>query len=872
MIRHTFALALMGILLWSRGEAQPADSYLVDFRYAPASSFAVICLPGDWQKSVVTHEGALGYDFGPGPYARPLTQISLGVLEETLTVSHQYLADPSVPVMTTELKGPTLEMSQLAFALVPDSLPSLSAGLPAANYHRIGGLNGCAAWCAPKQATPKAFRHVAWGTNRPIRYRVTVEAGSSKRVALGFCEPYKPHAGTRIMELRVEGAEPLTFDPLARGGRNEPQVVILTGEDRDGDGDLSIEVHASPTSPDPNVILNALWVFPESCAVEAADLLAADTPGCTGLEIACGTELERLATIPRIDILASRIEGGTATPIVRVQSRRKLHYDISSHALRAGEGSLIISEPAPTRVHEAEGGVILELPAGSPSATVYVVHGNEADAHSVLPADLQGALDRVLKFWKSDWRIPARRIAVPDSGIQYLLDASIRTIYQVSERVDGRFQLQPGPSVYRGLWVGDLALTAQAVLMLGDTAGLREYIEQVITYQLPSGQVHVMVPVSSLTETPMLLFAVNRYASSTGDVGWLRNHWNVVCKGVEWIRSSRETTLTTPDSAYAGLMPPGFVDGGISRPMADYGSVWWALIGLESAVAAAGRIGDSLHAKEWEALYAEMLGSMRSALLRDAQTDTTGERYLPVAVGGSDEANPQRGQYTFLLPLPWGGIFERADPVMSETIRGNLAMLDHRTAEGLVVNAGWLDNGVWPWFGAFHSIGHALYGSRSTAIEMLYAVANHAAPSGTWVEEQHRKDKGMAVSGDASNAEAAAAFLIAVRMMIARERGRDLELLPCVPAQWLRPGAHLQLNDTYGPFGPFSLSFIVDSSGTLARLEVTAIDGRGSSGSAVISLEAIREAGFTAADGSTLPDTIQSEWGSPIDLPFVRKR
>jgi hypothetical protein len=872
MTRPVLVLVCVWSLLCQRGGGQTTDPQAVDFRWAPASSFAVICLPDDWQKTVVTSDGALGYDFGPGPYARPLTRVSVGVREESLAVSRQYLADPSVPVMTTEFEGKTLRMSQLTFAIIPDPLAPSTAGFADTSYYRVGGLNGCAAWVLPEKSVPGAFRHVAWGTNRPIRFRVKVERGSRKRVALGFCEAYKPRAGTRVLELRVEGAEPLIFDPLAQGGRNEPQVVTLAGEDLDGNGELAIEVHAAPSSPDPNVILNALWVFPETCAVSTAELLVNDDPACAELRVPCGTEMERGAPAPRIDVLRARFEGGEATPVLRVLSRRTLAYDPALRAVRAGETAIVVPRPVPTRVQEVEGGLILELPAGSPSATVYVINGANPGIPSGLLEDPQRALSNVQHFWKAQTRVPRERITVPDSGIQYLLDASVRTIYQVREQVDGRFQLQPGPSVYRGLWVGDLALTAVAALMLGDTAGVKDLVEQVLTFQRPDGQVRVMAPVVSLTETPMLVFALNRLARSTGNRAWLRQHWDAVCRGVEWIRARRQTTLQSPGALYAGLMPPGFVDGGISAPTADYGSVWWALIGLEAAIDGAGRVGDSVRAREWETLYAELIASMRHAARRDLQVDTTGERFLPVAVGGSPETHPQRGQYTFLLALPYGEFFAREDTLTREIIRGNLSLLDARTAEGLVVNAGWLDQGVWPWLGAFHSMAHALYGNRGRATELLYAVANHAAPSGTWVEEQRLKDVGVAVSGDESNAEASGAFIAAVRTMIARERGQDLELLPCVPARWIKPEARVELCDTYGPFGPFSLTLTVDATGENAHLHVSAVDGRGSSGNTVVILEVMREAGFVAPDGSVLPVRIRQPWGRPVDLDFVRRR
>jgi hypothetical protein len=165
---------------------------------------------------------------------------------------------------------------------------------------------------------------------------------------------------------------------------------------------------------------------------------------------------------------------------------------------------------------------------------------------------------------------------------------------------------------------------------------------------------------------------------------------------------------------------------------------------------------------------------------------------------------------------------------------------------------------------------HALYGDATHAADILYAVANHAAESGTWVEEQQLRSVGSAVSGDASNAEAAAAFVLAVRTMIAREHLDNLEILPCLPAQWIRPGATISLRETTGPFGTFSLTLKVDSTGTEARLHVSAVDGRGSVGHPVAMLDVLRNGGFRATDGSALPHHVRLSWGRDYELKAVR--
>ena len=85
-------------------------------------------------------------------------------------------------------------------------------------------------------------------------------------------------------------------------------------------------------------------------------------------------------------------------------------------------------------------------------------------------------------------------MTVPDARLQYLIDASTRNLYQVRDVVDGGIQFQPGPTVYRGLWLGDVCLSGSVALMLGDTETVRGALEHGMHFQGPSGQFVVLRP------------------------------------------------------------------------------------------------------------------------------------------------------------------------------------------------------------------------------------------------------------------------------------------------------------------------------------------------------------------------------------------
>ena len=186
-VRSAIWLALF-LLIPSPSRGQQA----VDFRFAPAHWQTIICMPDDWLKTMVSDQGALTYDYGPGPYARPLTEISVGVKGVSLRVSRQYLEDPRVPIVTTTSEGDRLTMKQKAFALVPDKPSTLPKDGKKARVRRSGGLNGCVSWAVPPAGTDPAFRNVRLGQQ---------QADQVFRAGRTWKQETRCHGGLRILQV-----------------------------------------------------------------------------------------------------------------------------------------------------------------------------------------------------------------------------------------------------------------------------------------------------------------------------------------------------------------------------------------------------------------------------------------------------------------------------------------------------------------------------------------------------------------------------------------------------------------------------------------------------------------------------------------------
>lgn len=838
----------------------------VDFRYSPATHLSAICFPADWQKTVITERGSLGYDFAPGPYARPLTEISMGAKEIVLTPESPSIRNPRVPIATVRLSGTNASALLEEFALEgrPRTRPSFS--FLGGKIRRLGGLSGAAGWASPPDSCDPAFRNVAWGTNRPVLYRVRVPAGSVRLVALGFCEPYKGARGQRVLDLRVEGAAPMTIDALKNNEKNRPSVYFFDARDENHDGEIAIEVHASPEGVDPNVILNAFWVFPRGTGITEEEVIRGEGTRRAEISWTCGLENERGTASTRVDGILAHFEGQRLTPTVSIRTGRTLTFDGETGTLGAPGRPFVSARPPFTSAKREGNTWTLELPEGTKDAQVFVLNGG--DTREARLPDLKEAKKKAELFWRREAGLPFGRITVPDSAIQYVLDASIRDLYQIAEWVDGHFQFQPGPSVYRGLWMHDGAWDVSTMLALGDTASARMSIETALRYQQPDGRIFQSEPYPMLRETGLILFALCNYAKVSGNTPWLKSHFPAVCSAVGWIRRTRALTLGDPSSPNYGLFPPGFTDGGIGGLSAEYGTTFWSLNAIQAASRAASSVGIEDSARSWSTLSRELMMSFRKASTRDARRDSHGNLYLPMRVGDTSSTTlPQQANWGILDGQGFGHLFPYADPLLN----GTLAMLDANTTEGIHQDVGWLRKGLWPFFTAQEGIVHMYQRNYARAADILYAVANHASPLGTWLEEQLPKDLGTRTAGDASDATAGSLFILLLKDMILTERADTLEVLGGVPASWYMPGAHLHLDRVLTECGPLSLDLRVSTDGEKCTLSVGKIP-RNTRCTLRIVFDGLKQAGFTNADGTGLPAAREIPAGGEIRIALSARR
>lgn len=800
------------------GEGAAKSPWAIDFRYSPPWWQTSICLPDDWQKTLVGKEGQLLYDFS-GRFHGFKTSITLAP-EGPAEWVRQELVTPRTPVVrTVKLQG-TIEIVEEAFAVAPP-LEAEKTDKPAVLVERTDSGGANANWANPSVPCDPAFRNIAVAMNGSVEYRVAVPKGGSRQIVLGLCEGWWKEPGKRPLQLKIEGAPAKTVDLVKEFGQNVPAVFPFAGRDENGDGWIDVTVVAVPGAQDQNTILNLLWVFDHE-PPPAAELIA----GLANRRALACVECASTASAkhpPRHDVLLAHFHNtGTqeakVTPTVILESETPVAVEPGKRQVSLGSGRMLTATLPFEAGETTKGRTVLKfepltLPAGKEQVLALgIVQGQGGP----LPADAAQALalrEKAEKYWH-DLDLPYGVLQVPDPGVQALVDSSIRNIYQAREIKKGLPAFQVGPTCYRGLWVVDGSFLMESVALLGRDQEARSGIRYLLSFQRDDGAIMIMD--GHWKETGITLWAVARHARLTGDREWLAEVWPKVERGFQYIRKMRTEAAPHATAPNYRLIPVGFSDGGLGGKYPEYTNVYWTLVGMKAAIEAARWLDKTDQATQWQAEYDDFYATFRKAAERDAQTDAHGNRFVPIRMKDDQHVAGQKAQWGFMHAVFPGKVFAADDPL----VVGNMAMLRANECEGMVYGTGWITEGVWNYFGSFYAHGWLWLGQGQKAAETLYHFGNHASPLLVWREEQSPQGKGTAICGDMPHNWASAEFIRLVRHLLVLERGDELHLLEGLPAAWVRPGAVTRINRGLTDFGPIGLELRVSDDGAKASLRL----------------------------------------------------
>lgn len=812
----------------------------VDFRYSPTWWQTAICLPDDPDKMLVGKEGQLLFDYGvhldqPGePRAVKADEVNTADYALMLQPSYggtskwisQETISPRVPVVQTRREANGVEILEQTFLAAPTSDNQVRAP-QLARVDFAGKMTyGCA---EPIGECSPAFRNGACGDS--LHFQLAVAPGQMATVVYGVCESLVKTARARLLVLKADGAKERVVDPFNDFGFNHPGVYRMAAQDDDNDGVINIYLDISKDSQEKHAVLSALWAFADGIPSDediirgrADDRAIANFPSV--LEPA-----RRLVIL--LTLRNSKMAAAPCQPSLYIRSTGAVAFDAITRTISAGSGTRISGSAALVlRSDPTRGGFVAEMPA------MVVPPGGSIDVAFTVDRHSKGALDHVSaeharglltatqKWWQTS-NLPFETILVPDRAIQGMIESCVRNIWQARELKIGGPAFQVGPTVYRGLWVVDGSFILESAAILGRGLEARRGIEYLLSQQKPDGSFEI-IP-HFWKENGIVLWAATRHAFLTQDKAWLREQWPALQRVVRVIEKMCDGVSKNPQAPNYGLMPGGFVDGGLDNrdlnrdvDEPEYSTVYWTLAGLKSFSAAAHWLGDPASAAASQRDYDGLYTAFRKACARDLLKDGNGNKYLPVMMDDAGHYSPQKGQWAFCHAVYPGQVFPEGDAMAL----GQLSMLRATKVEGMVCDTGWLPRGIWTYFASFYA--HAMLWQRQPreAVDSLYAFAQHACPTRVWREEQATHDQKSEAGGDMPHNWGSAEFIRLVAHLIQLDRGDELHLLEGFPREWAQPDAVTRLEGVMTPFGALYLEVTVSGDGHSAELKLKQLTGQ----------------------------------------------
>ena len=533
---------------------------------------------------------------------------------------------------------------------------------------------------------------------------------------------------------------------------------------------------------------------------------------------------------PRNDVILVRVrntsdQARSLAPIIRINSSLPVHLRENQIELNNREklGFTLPLDSSSLKTSEKETRVkLMPVTIGPGQSLTFAVILYGGGAFTAWPETLDEAIqcrNEAESFWKSV-NLPYNRITVPDPEIQNLIDASIRNIWQSREIKNGLPAFQVGPTCYRGLWIVDGAFLLEAATILGTGTEARNGVMYNLSFQKEDGRFEVME--KYWKENGIIVWTAIRHAMLTQDKAWLESVWPKLERAMEFVVKLREESLKDDSPLNDGLMPAGFIDGGLDYGQ-EYTNVYWNLLGMKAFVQAANWLGKKVEAQHWGQVYTDFYSCFRESAKRNMRRDPNGNAYLPTLMG-EEGANtlPQKAQWSFCQAVYPGQLFDSNDPFVT----GNLVMLEATEREGMVYGTGWDTKGLWNYFASFYGHAWLWQGNGQKAAKTLYAFANHASPLLAWREEQSPKGEPYKKVGDMPHNWASAEFIRLTVHLLALDRGNELHLFEGLPAEWTRSGMVTRLDGVATPFGPLTMELKVANNGKSALLRVNPLSDR----------------------------------------------
>ncbi len=433
------------------------------------------------------------------------------------------------------------------------------------------------------------------------------------------------------------------------------------------------------------------------------------------------------------------------------------------------------------------------------------------------------AAERALAATRAWWEGSLDRVTIelPPSAGDLVATVRSSLAYTLISRRGAA--IRPGSRSYARSWIRDGALIGAALLRLGHSEEVRDFIAWYAPYQYPSGRVPCCVdergadPVAENDSDGELIYLIAEYYRYTGDRALVERVWPHVVRAMTHLDSLRHARLTPEYDAperrvFRGLLPQSISHEGYSaKPMHSYWDDFFALEGAKDAASLAavlGRESESVHYRAVaDALRRDILASLELAMVRH------GIDYLP----GSTELGDFDATSTTIAIAPVGELGALPPQALRRTFERYWDAFRARR------------DGTVPWDSytpyELRTVGTFVrLGWRSRAHEALAFFLEGRRPAGwrEWAEVVWHDSRTPRFIGDMPHGWVAGDFLRSVLDLFAYVREADSALVigAGVPPSWVAAAPGVRVRGLRTPYGPLDLTMRADPDGETVRVTV----------------------------------------------------
>ena len=348
--------------------------------------------------------------------------------------------------------------------------------------------------------------------------------------------------------------------------------------------------------------------------------------------------------------------------------------------------------------------------------------------------------------------------------------------------------IQPGSRTYARSWIRDGAVTSTALLEMGLTQEVRDFIRWFSQYQFADGRIPCCLDRRGADSVPEndsngeFIYTVAEYYRYTHDVGFVNDLWPAVVKAVDYLAELRQQRLTdvykdAAKQAFYGLLPESIShEGYSSRPVHSYWDDFFALRGFKDAARLAVAVGDDEHA----AAFAALRDAFRTDLYASINKTMAdhGIDYIPGSVEYGD-FDPTSTAIAVTLAGESRNLPQEALRRTFDKYYAHVEARRHSDAQ---------DDAYTP-YELRNVDALVLLGERKRALEILDDMLVDQRPPAwnEWAEIVWRDASAPRFIGDMPHTWVASSFVLAVRSMCAYERESDgaLVLAAGLPETWV---------------------------------------------------------------------------------------